>query len=374
MASKLNDICSYAKGKTAVAGLTAQNYISTENMLPNKGGITTATNLPSVDQTQAYRKNDVLVSNIRPYFKKIWHAEYDGGCSNDVLVFRAAEGVDPIFLYYVLADDTFFNYATATSKGTKMPRGDKSAIMEYGVPTLDIEVQRKIGALLRSIDQKIAINSKINDNLQQQAAAIYKSWFVDFSSADKVEMVDSEIGKIPRGWRVYRLSEFLPVITGKKNANVSSDTGEYPFFSCSQDFSWTDDYSFEGHAILVAGNGDFNVKWYKGKFEAYQRTYVLIPHEERYTSWLYYAVKYNLARITSAARGSVIKFITKGNLEDFAFAAPSDLCSCEIIDTFAAINRKIDCLTQENYRLASIRDTLLPRLMSGEIDVSDISI
>lgn len=374
MASKLNDICSYAKGKTAVAGLTAQNYISTENMLPNKGGITTATNLPSVDQTQAYRKNDVLVSNIRPYFKKIWHAEYDGGCSNDVLVFRAAEGVDPIFLYYVLADDTFFNYATATSKGTKMPRGDKSAIMEYGVPTLDIEVQRKIGALLRSIDQKIAINSKINDNLQQQAAAIYKSWFVDFSSADKVEMVDSEIGKIPCGWRVYRLSEFLPVITGKKNANVSSDKGEYPFFSCSQDFSWTDDYSFEGHAILVAGNGDFNVKWYKGKFEAYQRTYVLIPHEERYTSWLYYAVKYNLARITSAARGSVIKFITKGNLEDFAFAAPSDLCSCEIIDTFAAINRKIDCLTQENYRLASIRDTLLPRLMSGEIDVSDISI
>lgn len=374
MASKLNDICSYAKGKTAVAGLTAQNYISTENMLPNKRGITTATNLPAVDQTQAYRKNDVLVSNIRPYFKKIWHAEYDGGCSNDVLVFRAAEGVDPIFLYYVLADDTFFNYATATSKGTKMPRGDKSAIMEYGVPTLDIEVQRKIGALLRSIDQKIAINSKINDNLEQQAATIYKSWFVDFSSAVECEMVDSEIGKIPRGWRVYRLSEFLPVITGKKNANVSSDKGEYPFFSCSQDFSWTDDYSFEGHAILVAGNGDFNVKWYKGKFEAYQRTYVLIPYEERYTSWLYYAVKYNLARITSAARGSVIKFITKGNLEDFAFAAPSDLYSFEIIDTFAAINRKIDCLTQENYRLAAIRDAILPRLMRGEIDVSNIDI
>ena len=70
MASKLIDICSYAKGKTAVAGLTTQTYISTENMLPNKGGITTATNLPSIDQTQAYRKNDVLVSNIRPYFKK----------------------------------------------------------------------------------------------------------------------------------------------------------------------------------------------------------------------------------------------------------------------------------------------------------------
>ena len=165
MASKLVDICSYAKGKTAVAGLTAQNYISTENMIPNKGGITAAANLPSVEQTQAYRKNDVLVSNIRPYFKKIWHADCDGGCSNDVLVFRAADGVDPAFLYYVLADDNFFNYATATSKGTKMPRGDKGAIMEYSVPTLDIEAQRRIGTLLRSIDQKIVVNSKINDNL-----------------------------------------------------------------------------------------------------------------------------------------------------------------------------------------------------------------
>ena len=165
MASKLVDICGYAKGKIAVAGLTDQTYISTENMLPNKGGITTATSLPSAESTQAYKKNDVLVSNIRPYFKKIWHAECDGGCSNDVLVFRAAEGVDPTYLYYVLADDNFFNYATATSKGTKMPRGDKSAIMEYDVPDFDIGVQRKIGSLLRSIDQRIAVNSKINDNL-----------------------------------------------------------------------------------------------------------------------------------------------------------------------------------------------------------------
>lgn len=165
MVSKLIDICSYAKGKTPVAGLTEQTYISTENMLPNKGGITTASTLPAVELAQAYRENDVLVSNIRPYFKKIWHAEYAGGCSNDVLVFRAAEGVDPTFLYYVLADDTFFNYATATSKGTKMPRGDKGAIMEYRVPSLGIETQRKIGAILRSIDQKIAVNSKLNDNL-----------------------------------------------------------------------------------------------------------------------------------------------------------------------------------------------------------------
>ena len=100
----------------------------------------------------------------------------------------------------------------------------------------------------------------------------------------------------------------------------------------------------------------------------------MIPYVERYTDWLYYAVKYNLESITSAARGSVIKFITKGNLENFAFAAPENLEKCEIIDTFSSINRIIDALTQENYRLAEIRDSLLPKLMAGEIDASAVQL
>ncbi len=374
MKSELKTLCSYVREKISTQELNSNNYISTENMLPNKSGITLASSLPTTTQTQKYCKGDILVSNIRPYFKKIWLAEYDGGCSNDVLVFRANDSCDATFLYYVLANDSFFDYATATSKGTKMPRGDKDSIMQYQVSMFDIDTQRKIGSFLKSIDEKIVLNNKLNNNLQQQATALFKSWFIDFDQVLNQRFIDSEIGAIPQGWRVYKLADFLPVITGKKNANVSSDKGEYPFFSCSQDFSWTNEYSFDGHAILVAGNGDFNVKWYNGKFEAYQRTYVLIPYVERFTSWLYYAVKYNLTSITSAARGSVIKFITKGNLENFAFAAPEDLDHLGIIDTFASINRAIDGLIQENYRLSALRDTLLPKLMSGEIDVSDIQI
>lgn len=165
MKSKLSDICFYAKGKVNVSGLTDADYISTENMLPNKGGITTASSLPSTIQTQAYKKDDVLVSNIRPYFKKIWFADFDGGCSNDVLVFRAKEGTDARFLYYVLADDAFFDYSTATSKGTKMPRGDKTAIMQYEVPHFNVPIQKKIAGILADIDDKIALNSNINKNL-----------------------------------------------------------------------------------------------------------------------------------------------------------------------------------------------------------------
>ena len=165
MKCKLEDICSYVKGKVDVSTLTNDTYISTENMLSNKGGIKAATSLPSTMQVQRYQRNDVLVSNIRPYFKKIWLAEHDGGCSSDVLVLRAKEGIDAIFLYYVLADDDFFDYATATSKGTKMPRGDKIAIMQYDVPVFDLATQQRIAGVLSSIDEKIALNKKINNNL-----------------------------------------------------------------------------------------------------------------------------------------------------------------------------------------------------------------
>lgn len=165
MKYKLSDICEYAKGKVAVETLDERTYISTENMLPNKGGIDIASSLPTISQTQEYMVGDVLVSNIRPYFKKIWHAEFEGGCSNDVLVFRAKDGTDPDFLYYVLANDEFFDYSMATSKGTKMPRGDKAAIMKYEVPDFTYEEQEKIAGILEVLDRKIQINTEINENL-----------------------------------------------------------------------------------------------------------------------------------------------------------------------------------------------------------------
>lgn len=365
MKCKLSDICAFRKGKVRVSILTVKTYISTENMMPNKCGITEASSLPTVSLTQEYNSGDVLVSNIRPYFKKIWQAEYDGGCSNDVLVFVPKPNTDKDFLYYVLADDDFFTYSMATSKGTKMPRGDKTSIMQYEVPLIDLQVQKKIASVLKALDEKIKLNNEINNNLEQQAQAIYKAWFVDFSAFG---------GTAPNDWQTYHLVDFLPVITGKKNANVSSDQGKYPFFSCSQDYAWTDDYSFDGSAILVAGNGDFNVKFYSGKFEAYQRTYVLIPYEPKYTAWLFYAVQYHLSSITSAARGSVIKFITKGNLEDFEFVAPKLPLSLPVIYNLDTINRKIAANREENLRLGTLRDTLLPKLMSGELDVSNVEI
>lgn len=267
------------------------------------------------------------------------------------------------FVFYALFND--YQRLSSLANGGAQQNLNTQRIKEFDIPYPAIEKQIEIADILSSLDDKIELNNRINDNLEQQAQAIFKSWFIDYEPFN---------GKIPSTWKEYRLADFFPVVTGKKNANVSSDSGQYPFFSCSQNIAWTDNYSFEGNAILVAGNGDFNVKWYNGKFEAYQRTYVLIPYNPRYSSWLYYAVKYNLAKITSAARGSVIRFITKGNLENFSFLAPRELDKYEIIDTFSTINHAIEQRVQENYRLQVFRDNLLPRLMTGEIDVSSVKI
>ena len=321
-----------------------------------------------------FRNGDTIMARITPCLENGKRAQVSildddevGFGSTEYIVFRAKKNMtNADFLYYLVCSPMVREPAVKSMVGSSgRQRAQINVIERIEVAVPPLEVQQKIGSILRALDDKIELNNRINDNLEKQAQAIFKSWFIDYEPFN---------GMVPSTWKEYRLVDFLPVITGKKNANVSSDKGQYPFFSCSQNIAWTDNYSFEGNAILVAGNGDFNVKWYNGKFEAYQRTYVLIPYNPRYTSWLYYAVKYNLAEITSAARGSVIRFITKGNLENFSFLAPRELDKCEIIDTFSTINHAIEQRVQENYRLQALRDYLLPRLMSGEINVSSIKI
>ena len=203
---KLKDICDYGKDRIEVSSLDNSNYISTENMLPNRAGITTATTLPTGEYTPSFEIDDTLVSNIRPYFKKIWKATFSGGCSADVLVFKAKENFSKEYLYYVLADDEFFKYSMTTSKGTKMPRGDKTSIMNYPVKLPPLPTQQKIARILSSVGDKIELNNKINDNLEQQAGALFKNWFIDFEPFG---------GKMPEGWKECKAEEYFEISIGK---------------------------------------------------------------------------------------------------------------------------------------------------------------
>ena len=364
MKCKLSDICSFRKGKISVDGLNRSTYISTENMLPNKCGITEASSLPTVQLTQEYKKGDVLVSNIRPYFKKIWKATYDGGCSNDVLVFAANSNTDKDFLYYILANDDFFAYSMATSKGTKMPRGDKTSIMQYEVPVMDIELQRRIASILKSIDEKIELNNAINNNLEQQADTLYQAFFSPKSGTK---------GKI------VTLDEFCSIFTGKKNANASVNGGKYKFFTCAPDALQIDSYIYDGNAIIVSGNGAYTgrTRFYSGKFDLYQRTYactLLDSINPDYIFPLYWFVKLELSKkIMGGTRGSAIPYIVMNDLAKFEFVYNADTFS-KYLPVFKSLTEAIQSNEFEIENLAMTRDSLLPKLMSGELDVSDIDL
>lgn len=241
-----------------------------------------------------------------------------------------------------------------------------------------LETQKAIANILSSLDDKIELNNKINKNLEELAQTLYKQWFVDFEFPNEYgephkssggEMVESEFGSIPKAWTIKEQGEYFPVITGKKNANIATSDGRYKFFTCSQEVYLTDSYSFEGDAILVAGNGDFNVKYYSGKFEAYQRTYVLIPQNKKLSGILYFAIQHNLNDITSGSRGSVISFITKGHIENFKVVFPNTTELEELGIIFRNILISIAHNNEENDRLSKLRDELLPKLMNGEIEV-----
>jgi type I restriction enzyme S subunit len=193
-------------------------------MLPNIGGVTISSNLPTSGNAVHFYNGDILISNIRPYFKKIWYANKEGGCSADVLCIRANKDIDKQYLYYLLSQQDFFDYVMAGAKGCKMPRGDKQHIMNWEISLPSLPTQQKIASILISLDDKIEINRRINEQLEELAQALFKSWFVDFEPFKDGDFVESELGMIPKGWKVGNLGDIADVVMGSSPAGSSYNT------------------------------------------------------------------------------------------------------------------------------------------------------
>lgn len=402
MKYSLSSLCEYRKGKVNVDGLNKDTYISTENMLPNKGGVIRATSLPTTSQTQEYKKGDVLVSNIRPYFKKIWQAEYDGGCSNDVLVFKANENTDKDFLYYVLADDAFFNYSMATSKGTKMPRGDKTSIMQYGVPHYDIVEQKKIACVLRLFDKKIEFNNKINNNLEQQAVLLFKEWFTDFECTSG-NAIETKFGKIPNTFKLLKNGELPVIVTDyvangsfaslKANVTLYQDPN-YAYFIRNTDLKsgtfevFVDEHSYNflskstlyGGEIIISNVGDVGSVFLCPKLDKPMtlgnNIIMLRPEQDNLQYYLYIWFKwmYGQSLIQGIKGGSAQPKFNKTDFKNLPIYLPPDSWLEQFHQTVKPMFELIEKNNAENLSLTVTRDTLLPKLMSGELDVSDIDL
>ena len=168
----LSDISFYTTERIKIDNLNIASYISTENMLPDRRGVEAASSLPNGKSTTKYEVGDVLISNIRPYFKKIWLATYDGGCSNDILCIKPNGLIDSSYLYFLLETDEFFNYVMKGAKGTKMPRGDKNWIMNYPVALSPKEITEQFSALMEGLIRNRDLNRRQIEVLKDLATVL----------------------------------------------------------------------------------------------------------------------------------------------------------------------------------------------------------
>ena len=167
----LKDVADFQKERISSGLLDESTYISTENILQNFQGVQSAISIPANTNVVAYKKNDILLSNIRPYLKKVWFSDRIGGCSADVFVLRS-KTCEPEFLYNVIASDKFINYVMSGAKGVKMPRGDKNQMESFIFSIPAVAEQRKISRLFQLLDEKITTQNKIIEDLKILKSAI----------------------------------------------------------------------------------------------------------------------------------------------------------------------------------------------------------
>lgn len=285
---------------------------------------------------------------------------------DSVMGFIPYEGIANVkFVKY--AFDILQRDCKKISQGTAQDNLSWKKLSTIKFPAPPIDVQNKVVEMLSNYDELIENNQKQINLLEEAAQRLYKEWFVDlrFPGYEDVDIVNN----MPRGWIKTNLPEIAPIVTGKKDANFGTDNGKYLFFTCAQEPIKAPSYSFDCDAVILAGNGDFNVKLYRGQFEAYQRTYVFSPHSSDNLYLLYYAVKDNMRQLFQGASGSTIKFLTKRMLEEIVVYIPSEEIKNRFNEYCEVYQKKIEILKCQMVAAQEARDRLLPKLMSGDIEV-----
>ena len=292
---------------------------------------------------------------------------------------------DKEYLYYVLSAPSFRNfiYNNVDSK-LAQPNIGHPTIYKYThlFPT-DIKEQKLIASVLNNIDRKIELNKQINDNLEAMAKQLYDYWFVQFdfpneegkpykSSGGAMVWNENLKRKIPQGWNDCKIKDFMRIFTGKKDVSKAVP-GNYKFFSCAPEPISSNEYIYDGYAVLVSGNGSYTgrVGFYKGKFDLYQRTYACVLDEDEHNiSFFYYTLRYLFQPIYSGGKhGSSIPYIVLGDLADFRFAFNETICTKFVDATKPMFDEQL--LRQKEIEvLTKQRDELLPLLMNGQATVN----
>ena len=268
------------------------------------------------------------------------------------------------FLYYVLRTPAFQSAISGLATGTTIKNVSLKTIREYEFSVPDYEGQTRIARILRAIDDKIELNKRINHNLEQQAQALYKSWFVDFEPFKDEEFVDSELGMIPEGWRVGTLGELLEIRYGKDHKKLSD--GPYPVYGSGGLMRKVERPLFEGESVLIPRKGSLNNVMYVN--EAFWSVDTMFFSVERMPNVVKYSYQIlSQLDLASMNSGSAVPSMTTDILNAIQVVIPDK----KVLENYNIILSRffssVASIRNESCRLVDIRNSILPKLMNGEI-------
>lgn len=372
---KLGEVANIISEKTGISSATIENYISTDNMLNDFGGVVKAEKLPKVNKVNSFNKGDVLFSNIRTYFKKVWYSTFDGTVSADVLVFRRKDKklIENRYLYYLLCNPDFTEYSVLTSKGAKMPRGDKDAISEYKLFLPPLPEQKAIASVLSSLDDKIDLLHRQNKTLEAMAETLFRHWFVESDNKNWDEelgnVIETTSGGTPSrsNMKFYENGVIDWVKSKELNGTFILDTEE----KITEDaVKRSSAKILHKNSILIAMYGatvgEYGI--ISKEMTCNQAVCSLKPNEQYPYTFIFFLIKMSKEELKNMAIGSAQQNISQELIKKLPVPRPS-----EEIYRFNTLTEpyfeKIKNNIKQIRTLEKLRDNLLPKLMSGEVRV-----
>ena len=322
-----------------------------------------------ISQKYRFSSGDILFGKLRPYFRKVVRPKFDGVCSTDIWVIKAKKDFDQGFLFYFLANQSFIDACNSGSSGTRMPRADWNHLSETEWNLPPLPAQRRIAEILSALDDKIELNRQTNATLEAIAQAIFKEWFVNFNFPGATgEMVESELGMIPKGWKIGKLEDLVKISSGKGlQKNDFTETG-YPVLGANGSIGYTDKYLFEEEVILTGRVGTLGTfQLVNEQVWISDNVLIMQPINKYNYYYSYFAVK--AIDFRNLNRGSTQPLVTKTDLlnQQLLIPEPSSLFKFDIVSR--SLFNHLQNNQQQSANLTTIRDSLLPKLMNGEIEI-----
>lgn len=396
----LKDIAYYVDDSISSDTIEIYQYVTTDCLLQNKGGRALATNLPPQPCSLThYLPGDVLIANIRPYLKKVWKADIEGGCSKDVLVIRAKENHIAEYIYALSLEDAFFENAMLGTKGTQMPRGDKDKIMEFPVFDHKQKDEYKIGSIFDNIQNKISLNSRMNAELEAMAKQLYDYWFVQFdfpdengkpykSSGGKMVYNSTLKREIPEGWEISTYGKEFDIKLGGTPSTLDDtfwengtinwlNSGEVQNFPINSSEKKITEAAVRNSSTEFLPKGSVLIS-----ITRYLRVTILnidacinqsvagFAETDLYKyPYTYFALSAEVPRLMKLRTGAQQPHINKETVEESPFLIPSNNVLNNYYARAAPIFDLLFNQSEETKELTHLRDSLLPMLMNGQVTV-----